>query len=90
MLVVSTLYGFFQNVHAYRAMEVFVNNILEATIFVSLVHSVFQSSQSQAYHVQGESELFLIKNEVVDTVNHVLKAGDVNECLALISWYTVT
>ena len=66
MLVVSTLYGFFQNVHAYWAMEVFVNNILEATVFVSFVHSVFQSSQSQAYNVQGETELFLINNEVVD------------------------
>ena len=72
-------------------MEVFVNNILEATVFISLVHAVFQSTQSQAYRVQGETELFLIKNEVVDTVNHVLKDGDVNECgLALVSWYTVT
>ena len=82
MLVVSTLYGFFQNVHAYRAMEVFVNNILEATVFVSFVHSFFQSTQSQAYHVQSETELFLINSEVVDIVIRVFKSGDVNVSLS--------
>ena len=60
----------------------FVNNILEAIVFVSLAHAIFQSTQSQSYHVQGETELFLISNEIVDTVIQVLKARSC-ECLAL-------
>ena len=60
----------------------FVNNILEAIVFVSLAHAIFQSTQSQSYHVQGETELFLISNEIVDTVIQVLKARS-RECLAL-------